>query len=115
HLLAFRRGAEVLDVYLEPHCGVAFGEMRLDGLDTGALHQTDHRWSGQYAIAPHVPDNQPVIDCRDDLSFEPWCQFIRRHESLSVVEHPTLAHADRHQGVGAPVFGLAAWQKADGW
>src|SRR5258708_5538957 len=82
HLLAFRRGAEVLDVHLEADGGVPFGEMRLYGLDAGALHQTDHIGSGQYAVAPHVPDHQLVIDCRDDLRFEPWCQ---RHECLSRV------------------------------
>ena len=45
-LLAFRRGAEVLDVHLEAYGGVPFGEMRLHGLDAGPLHQTDHRWRG---------------------------------------------------------------------
>src|SRR5260370_20090360 len=83
HLLAFRRGAEMLDVHLEAYGGVPFGEMRLDGLDAGTLHQADHRWSGQYAVAPHVPDHQLVIDCRDDLRFNPWRQVIRRHDSLS--------------------------------
>src|SRR5258708_21546267 len=50
HLLAFRRGAEVLDVHLEAYGGGPFGAMRLHGLDAGPLHQADPRWSGQHAI-----------------------------------------------------------------
>src|SRR6476619_1097476 len=57
HLLAFRRGPEMLDVHLEAHGGVSFGEMCLDGLDAGAFHQPDHRWCGQDAVAAHVRDD----------------------------------------------------------
>src|SRR5258708_9772590 len=94
HLLAFRRGAEVLDVHLEAYGGVPFGEMRLYGRDAGTLHQTDHRWRGQDAVAPHVPDHQLVIDFRHDLRFEPWRQVIRRHESLSRIERRALGGGD---------------------
>src|SRR5580700_3433537 len=94
-LLAFGRGAEMLDVHLEAYGGVPLGEMRLDGLDAGTLHQTDHRGSGQYAIASHVPDHQFVIDCRHDLRFEPWLQVIRWHESLSRIDYPALGRGGR--------------------
>src|SRR5215211_829825 len=87
HLLAFRRGAEVFYVHLEAHGGVPFGEMRLHGLDAGTLHQADHRWRGQDAVAAHVRDDQLVVDCRDDLRFEPWCQI--RHEFLSRIAATT--------------------------
>src|SRR5436853_2431518 len=82
HLLAFRRGAEVLDVDLEAHGGVPFGKMRLHRLDAGALHQADHRGRGQHAVATHVADYQLVIDRGDDLRLEPWRQVIGRHVSL---------------------------------
>src|SRR4030095_5010596 len=86
--LAFRRGPEMLDVHLEAHGGVPVGEMRLDGLDAGTLHQTDHRWRGQDAVAAHVRDDELVVDRRDDLRFEPWCQ-VCRHEFPSRVAATT--------------------------
>src|SRR6516165_1160941 len=84
HFLAFWGGSEMLDVHLEADGGVPLGQICLYGLDAGTLHQPDHRWRGQYAIASHVLDHQLVVDCRDDLGFETWCQATGWHVSLSV-------------------------------
>src|ERR1700747_2261660 len=86
HLLAFWGGSEMLDVHLEADGGVPFGQICLYGLDAGTLHQPDHRWRGQHAIASHVLDHQLVVDCCDDLGFEPWCQATGWHVSLSRIE-----------------------------
>src|SRR5262245_57397933 len=82
HLLAFWSSAKMLDVDLEADGGVPFGQICLYGLDAGALHQPDHRWRGQHAIASHVLDHQHVVDYRNDLGFEPWYQGIPWHVSL---------------------------------
>jgi hypothetical protein len=65
--------------------------MRLHRLDAGTLHQPDHRWRGQHALAPHVLDHQLVIDRCDDLRFEPWGQAIRWHESFSRIEQRQIS------------------------
>src|SRR5262245_12192443 len=78
-LLAFWRGAKMLDVDFKADRGVPLGQMGLHRLDAGALHQADHARCRQHALAAHVPDHQLVIDRRDDLGLEAWCKSIRCH------------------------------------
>src|SRR5215470_14941638 len=78
-LLALRRGAEVLDVDLKADGSVPFGQMCLHGLDARALHQADHGRGGEHALPSHVLDDKLVIDRRDDLGLEPWCEAVRCH------------------------------------
>ncbi len=91
HLLAFRGGSEMLDVHLEADGGVPFRQMGLHGLDAGALHQADHRWRGQHAIASHVLDHQLVVDCRDALGFQSRCQASVGMCFSPLIEQPQIS------------------------
>src|SRR5262245_22711345 len=96
-LLAFRRGAEVLDVDLKADGGVPFGQMRLYRFDACALHQSYHGGGGEHALSSHVLDDELVIDRRDDLPFKPWCETAFGHDfspsvKLAAIFVP-LAHA----------------------
>src|SRR5262249_3055037 len=96
-LLAFRRGAEVLDVDLKADGSVPFGQLRLYRFDACALHQSYHGGGGEHALSSHVLDDELVIDRRDDLPFKPWCETAFGHDfspsvKLAAIFVP-LAHA----------------------
>src|SRR5215471_17305855 len=78
-LLAFRRGAEVLDVDLKADRGVPVGQVSLHRLDARALHQSDHRGGGEHALSSHVLDDKFIVDRRNDLPFKARCERVFGH------------------------------------
>src|SRR4030095_5219502 len=99
HLLALRRGTEVLDVDLKADGGVPVGQMGLHRLDARALHQADHGWGGQHSFAPHVLDDQLLVNRYDELGFESWHQAIRWHACSPVLRMLRWLAASARLGV----------------